>query len=55
MISTLGRIKDGSDDYAFFVANYRHKAYDLKKNVISHQEYVANFALLYNPTSNMND
>jgi acyl-CoA dehydrogenase len=45
MVSTLGRIRDGSDDYAFFVANYRHKAYELKKNVISHQEYVANFAL----------
>jgi acyl-CoA dehydrogenase len=45
MVSTLGRIKDGTDDYAFFVTNYRHKAYELKKNVISHQEYVSNFAL----------
>jgi acyl-CoA dehydrogenase len=45
MVSTLGRIRDGSDDYAFFVTNYRHKAYELKKNVISHQEYVSNFAL----------
>ncbi|MBE0431785.1 MAG: acyl-CoA dehydrogenase [Dehalococcoidia bacterium] len=45
MVSTLGRIKDGSDDYAFFVTNYHHKAYELKRNVISHQEYVANFAL----------
>ena len=45
MVSTLGKIKDGSDDYAFFVTHYRHKAYELKKNVISHQEYVANFAL----------
>jgi len=45
MVSTLGKIKDGSDDYAFFVTNYRHKAYELKRNVISHQEYVANFAL----------
>jgi acyl-CoA dehydrogenase len=45
MVSTLGKIKDGTDDYAFFVTNYRHKAYELKKNVISHQEYVANFAL----------
>ncbi|MEW6187254.1 MAG: acyl-CoA dehydrogenase family protein [Thermodesulfobacteriota bacterium] len=45
MVSTLGRIKDGSDDYAFFITNYRHKAYELKKNVISHQEYVSNFAL----------
>lgn len=45
MVSTLGKIKDGTDDYVFFVTNYRHKAYELKANVISHQEYVANFAL----------
>ena len=45
MVSTLGKIKDGSDDFVFFVTNYRHKAYELKKNVISHQEYVSNFAL----------
>jgi acyl-CoA dehydrogenase len=45
MVSTLGKIKDGSDDYTFFVTNYRNKAYELKKNVISHQEYVSNFAL----------
>jgi len=32
-------------DFCFFVANYKHKAYELKRNVISHQEYVANFAL----------
>ncbi len=45
MVSTLGKIKDGTDDYTYFVTNYRHKAYELKKNVISHQEYVSNFAL----------
>ncbi len=45
MVSTLGKVNDGTDDYAFFVTNYRNKAYELKKNVISHQEYVANFAL----------
>ena len=45
MVSTLGKVRDGSDDYVFFVTSYRHKAYELKKNVISHQEYVANFAL----------
>ncbi|HOX14685.1 MAG TPA: acyl-CoA dehydrogenase family protein [Smithellaceae bacterium] len=45
MVSTLGKIKDGTDDYTFFVTNYRNKAYELKKNVISHQEYVSNFAL----------
>jgi len=45
MVSTLGKVKDGTDEYTFFVTNYRHKAYELKKNVISHQEYVSNFAL----------
>ena len=45
MVSTLGKVKDGTDDYTYFVTNYRHKAYELKKNVISHQEYVSNFAL----------
>jgi acyl-CoA dehydrogenase len=45
MVSTLGKVKDGTDDYTFFATNYRHKAYELKKNVISHQEYVSNFAL----------
>ncbi len=45
MVSTMGKIKDGTDDYTFFVTNYRNKAYELKKNVISHQEYVSNFAL----------
>jgi len=45
MVSTMGKIDDGTGDYTFFVTNFRHKAYELKKNVISHQEYVANFAL----------
>lgn len=45
MVSTLGKIKDGTDDYTFFVTNYRNKAYELKKNILSRQEYIANFAL----------
>jgi acyl-CoA dehydrogenase len=45
MVSTMGKVKDGTDDYVFFVTNYKNKAYELKKNVISHQEYVSNFAL----------
>ena len=45
MVSTLGKVNDGTDDYTYFVTNYHHKAYELKKNVISHQEYVSNFAL----------
>lgn len=31
MVSTLGKVKDGTDDYVFFVTNYRHKAYELNK------------------------
>ena len=45
MVSTLGKVKDDTNDYVFFVTNYQNKAYELKKNVISHQEYVSNFAL----------
>lgn len=45
MVSTLGKVKDGTDDFVFFVTNFRHKAYELKKNVVSHQQYVSNFAL----------
>ncbi len=52
MVSTLGKIKDGTDDYTFFVTNYLNKAYELKKNIISSQEYVANFALHDYPIAN---
>jgi len=45
MVSTFGKVKDGTDDYCFFVTNFHHKAYELKKNVVSHQQYVSNFAL----------
>lgn len=45
MISTFGKMDDGTDDYVFFVTNFQHKQYELKKNIVSHQEYVAEFAL----------
>ncbi len=45
MVSTFGKMDDGSGDYVFFVTNFEHKQYELKKNVVDHQEYVANFAL----------
>jgi len=45
MVSTFGKVRDGSDDYVFFVTNFHNKAYELKRNVISHQQYVAQFAL----------
>jgi len=33
MVSTLGKIKDGTDDYTFFVTNFHLKAYELKKTL----------------------
>jgi acyl-CoA dehydrogenase len=45
MVSNFGKVRDGSDDYVFFDANYLHKAFELKRNVIQHQQYVAQFAL----------
>ena len=51
MVSTMGKVKDGTDDYVFFATNYLNKAYELKKNVISHQQYVASFALHDYPVS----
>jgi acyl-CoA dehydrogenase len=51
MISTLGRVKDGSDDFCFFAASCKHPAFELKANVVAHQEYVAHFALHDYPIS----
>ncbi|MHA1915801.1 MAG: acyl-CoA dehydrogenase [Promethearchaeota archaeon] len=56
MVSNFGKIThtDGKippydtknkDQYVFFVANYKHKNYELIKNVIDSQNYVAQFAL----------
>jgi acyl-CoA dehydrogenase len=44
MVSTFGKI-DGSDEYVFFVADSQHDRYDLRKNVVYSQNYVANYAL----------
>jgi acyl-CoA dehydrogenase len=44
MVSTFGKMAD-SGDYVFFVSNFEHKQFELKKNVIDNQSYVANFAL----------
>ncbi len=44
MVSTFGKIA-GSDEYVFFVADSRHERFDLRKNVVNAQNYVANFAL----------
>ncbi len=44
MVSTFGKLSP-TGDYVFFVADYRHKGYDLIQNVTHSQSYVANFAL----------
>jgi len=44
MVSTFGKMAD-SGDYVFFVANYLHDNYDCVKNVVSSQNYVAEYAL----------
>ncbi len=44
MVSTFGKMED-TGDYVFFVANYLHENYDCVKNVVSSQNYVAEYAL----------
>jgi acyl-CoA dehydrogenase len=44
MVSTFGKNTE-SDDYVFFVADYRNQNYDLVKNVCNSQNYVAEFGL----------
>lgn len=44
MVSTFGKIA-GTDEYVFFVADYRDRHYQLVDNVVNTQSYVADFAL----------
>ncbi|GBG38048.1 acyl-CoA dehydrogenase [Mycobacterium montefiorense] len=44
MVSTFGKI-DGTDEYVFFVADSQHDRYELIKNVVNSQNYVANYGL----------
>ncbi len=44
MVSTFGKTAD-TGEYIFFTANYKHKNYDLVKNVVNSQSYVADFIL----------
>jgi len=44
MVSTFGKIA-GTDEYVFFAADSRHDRYNLIKNVVNSQNYVANYAL----------
>ena len=50
MVSTFGKVSD-SGDYVFFVADYRHKNYDLIRNVTASQNYVAQYALREYPVT----
>ncbi len=44
MVSVFGKMAE-SGEYVFFSANYLHKQYELKKNVINSQSYVSEFTL----------
>jgi acyl-CoA dehydrogenase len=44
MVSTFGKLSPAGE-YVLFVADYRHRGYDLIQNVTNSQSYVANFAL----------
>jgi acyl-CoA dehydrogenase len=48
MVSTFGKIEGTSEkdeEYVFFVADSQHDRYELIKNVVNSQNYVANYAL----------
>ncbi len=44
MVSTFGRFAE-SDEYVFFIANYNRQEYELIKNIVNSQSYVADFVL----------
>jgi acyl-CoA dehydrogenase len=44
MVSTFGKMAD-TDEYVFFTADFRHKNYELVKNVTASQNYVGEYAL----------
>lgn len=50
MVSTFGKMAD-SGEYVFFTANYNHQNYELVKNVVNSQSYVADFILHNYPVS----
>jgi acyl-CoA dehydrogenase len=48
MVSTFGKIagaSDREDEYVFFAADSQHDRYELIKNVVNSQNFVANYAL----------
>ncbi len=44
LVSTLGKMAD-SGEFVFFAADFNHDRYELVKNVVASQNYVAEFAL----------
>lgn len=50
LVSTFGKNSE-TDEYVFFVADPRHEKYDLVKNVVEWQSYVAEYALNAYPIS----
>lgn len=44
MVSTFGKF-DETDEYVFFAADSQHERYELIKNVVNSQNFVANYAL----------
>ncbi|MDD5475837.1 MAG: acyl-CoA/acyl-ACP dehydrogenase, partial [Syntrophales bacterium] len=44
MVSTFGKMSD-TGEYVFFVSNFRHKHYELRKNIVNVQSNVADFRL----------
>ncbi len=44
LVSTLGKFA-GTDEFVFFAADFNHDKYELVKNVVASQNYVAEFAL----------
>ncbi len=44
MVSTFGKF-DGTNEYVFFTADYRHPSYKLLQNVVASQNFVGQYAL----------
>lgn len=44
MVSTLGKMAD-TGEFVFFIADFNHEKYELVKNIVASQNYVAEFAL----------
>jgi acyl-CoA dehydrogenase len=50
LVSTFGKM-EGSDDYVFFAVSSKHGGYELVKNVVNSQNFVAEYALNDYPIS----